>query len=224
MRCAPQSAWISVAGTPHTFSVYVLKKCGTAASRSARRSALERVLVLRRADRAPRGRTPTQRIASIEAEVRAARSSARAGSRRACRGSRCGSCAGRQQEVLVAAGSRTTASSTSVHLGEEAVAADVEAPAVALDGAADAADDRVGLEDRRRPRRRLHQLVGGGQAGGAGPDDDHVVRRRTDASCVESVETAFVEGMRSPCTRPSPWAVGADSRSTLPRPHGTAAT
>ena len=33
------------------------------------------------------------------------------------------------------------------HLGEEAVAADVEAPAVPLDGAADAADDRVGLED-----------------------------------------------------------------------------
>ena len=37
-----------------------------------------------------------------------------------------------------------------LHLGEEAVAADVEAPAVALDGAADAADHRVGLEDRRR--------------------------------------------------------------------------
>ena len=33
-----------------------------------------------------------------------------------------------------------------LHLGEEAVAADVEAPAVALDGAADAADHVVGLE------------------------------------------------------------------------------
>src|SRR5215471_19192592 len=27
MRCAPQSAWISVQGTPHTFSLCVLKKC-----------------------------------------------------------------------------------------------------------------------------------------------------------------------------------------------------
>ena len=33
------------------------------------------------------------------------------------------------------------------HLGEEAVATDVEAPAVALDRAADAADHVVGLED-----------------------------------------------------------------------------
>ena len=37
-------------------------------------------------------------------------------------------------------------------LGEEPVAADVEAPAVALDGAADPADDVVGLEHRRRRR------------------------------------------------------------------------
>src|SRR5690348_13465444 len=27
MRCAPQSAWISVHGTPQTFSLCVLKKC-----------------------------------------------------------------------------------------------------------------------------------------------------------------------------------------------------
>src|SRR3954467_5308474 len=27
MRCAPQSAWISVHGTPQTFSLWVLKKC-----------------------------------------------------------------------------------------------------------------------------------------------------------------------------------------------------
>src|SRR6478672_9045989 len=27
IRCAPQSAWISVHGTPHTFSLWVLKKC-----------------------------------------------------------------------------------------------------------------------------------------------------------------------------------------------------
>src|SRR5215510_4424585 len=27
MRCAPQSAWISVQGTPQTFSLWVLKKC-----------------------------------------------------------------------------------------------------------------------------------------------------------------------------------------------------
>ena len=59
-------------------------------------------------------------------------------------------------------------------LGEEAVAADVEAPAVALDGAADAADDGVGLEDRRRDAVAGGELVGRGQAGRPGADDDDV--------------------------------------------------
>ena len=44
------------------------------------------------------------------------------------------------------------------HLGEEAVPADVEAPAVALDGAADAADDVVGLEHGRSVHAVLGQL------------------------------------------------------------------
>ena len=57
---------------------------------------------------------------------------------------------GRSEEVLVGRGSRARGRSTGGHLGEEAVAADVEAPAVALDGAADAADDVVGLEHRGR--------------------------------------------------------------------------
>ena len=48
-------------------------------------------------------------------------------------------------------------------LGEEAVAADVEAPAVALDRPADAADDVVGLEDRAGLT-LLAELVGGGEA------------------------------------------------------------
>ena len=67
-------------------------------------------------------------------------------------GSRCGSAG-------AAAGSSSSgriscqSASTSGHLGEEAVAADVEAPAVALDGAADPADDVVGLEHGGRRRR-----------------------------------------------------------------------
>jgi hypothetical protein len=56
-------------------------------------------------------------------------------------------------------------------LGEEAVAADVEAPSPALHGPADAADHVVGLEDGR-PHPGLDQLVGGGQPGRPGPDDD----------------------------------------------------
>ena len=63
------------------------------------------------------------------------------------------------------------------HLGEEAVAADVEAPAVALDGAADAADD-VSASSTVDVLAPLAQLVGGGQPGGAGADDDDVVRGR----------------------------------------------
>ena len=54
------------------------------------------------------------------------------------------------------------------HLGEEAVAAEVEAPAVAHDGAADAADHVVGLE-HHRVLAPLGQQVGGGEAAGPAP-------------------------------------------------------
>src|SRR5690606_18268839 len=57
-----------------------------------------------------------------------------------------------------------------LHLGEEAVAADVEAPAVALDGAADAPDDVVGLEDGRGDA-ELGELDRRRESGGAGSDD-----------------------------------------------------
>src|SRR5690606_986900 len=58
-----------------------------------------------------------------------------------------------------------------VHFGEEAVPADIEAPAVPLHGAADAADDLIGLEDLNRLA-ALSQAVSGGQTCRSGPDDD----------------------------------------------------
>ena len=61
-----------------------------------------------------------------------------------------------------------------LHLGEEPVAADVEAPAVAHGGAADAADDVVGLE-HGRGHAPLGEHVRGGEPGGAGTDDHDVV-------------------------------------------------
>mgnify|MGYP000641489755 CR=1 FL=1 len=57
------------------------------------------------------------------------------------------------------------------HLREEAVAADVEPPAVALDGAADAADDVVALEDGGGAP-SFAELVGGREARRTGSDDD----------------------------------------------------
>jgi hypothetical protein len=53
------------------------------------------------------------------------------------------------------------------------VAADVEPPALALDGAADPADDVVGLQDGDGET-SPGELVGGGEAGRAGADDDDV--------------------------------------------------
>ena len=66
------------------------------------------------------------------------------------------------------------------HLGEEAVATDVEAPSVALDGAADSADDIVGFEDRDVGGvTGFHQLVRRGEAGRTGADDhDRQIGRR----------------------------------------------
>src|SRR5437763_10947702 len=63
-----------------------------------------------------------------------------------------------------------------LHLREEAMAADVEAPAVTLGGAADPADDGVGLEHGRGDP-SLVQHVRRRETGGAGSDDDHVGRR-----------------------------------------------
>ena len=57
------------------------------------------------------------------------------------------------------------------HLREEPVAADVEPPAVALDGAADAADDVVALEDGGRAS-AFAEFVGGREARRTGSDDD----------------------------------------------------
>jgi hypothetical protein len=62
------------------------------------------------------------------------------------------------------------------HLGEEAVAADVEPPAVTFDGAADAAD-LIGSFQHRRRDPFLVQLEGGGEPGRTGPDDDDLMRR-----------------------------------------------
>ncbi len=62
------------------------------------------------------------------------------------------------------------------HLGEEAVAADVEAPAVPFDGAADPAHHIVGFQDDDRIP-VLHQLVGGGQSGRPGADHHDRVAR-----------------------------------------------
>ena len=56
------------------------------------------------------------------------------------------------------------------HFGEEAVAADIETPTVALHGAADTAHDVVGFEHGGPPS-HLAQLVGRGQARRAGADD-----------------------------------------------------
>ena len=77
--------------------------------------------------------------------------------------------AGPQEEVLVGE-DLVPEVLDGLHLGEEAVAADVEAPAVALDGAGDAADDVVGLEDGGADV-VLGELVGRGEAGRTGADD-----------------------------------------------------
>ncbi len=61
-----------------------------------------------------------------------------------------------------------------LHLGEEPVATDVEAPAVAHRGTADPADDLLGLEHLRSDA-PLRQHVGRGEAGRSGSDDDDVV-------------------------------------------------
>ena len=61
-------------------------------------------------------------------------------------------------------------------LGEEAVAADVEAIALVLRGARDAADDVVGFE-HGDAHSRLGEQIGRRQAGRAGADDHDVIVR-----------------------------------------------
>ena len=56
-------------------------------------------------------------------------------------------------------------------LGEEAVATDIEAPAVTHGGPTDAAHHDVGLQHGGSDS-GLAELVGGGQAGGPATDDD----------------------------------------------------
>ena len=58
-----------------------------------------------------------------------------------------------------------------LHLGEEAVAAEVEAVAVANGGLGDAADLVLGLEDDHREA-LLGEQVAGREAGGAAAEDD----------------------------------------------------
>jgi hypothetical protein len=61
-----------------------------------------------------------------------------------------------------------------LHLGKKAVTTDIEAPTVTFNGARNAANNVVGLQDRASPA-LARQLEGGSKAGRAGADDDNVV-------------------------------------------------
>jgi len=100
------------------------------------------------------------------------------------------------------------------------VAADVEAPAVALDGAADAADDVVRLEDGGGDAVAGGEDVGGGQTGGARTNDNdlllrheawiytflqQVLQAHVDTKCVFSSNRVSVRGfVLTTCTRQTP--------------------
>ena len=89
------------------------------------------------------------------------------------------------------------------HLGEEAVAAEVEAPAVAHHGAADAADDVVGLE-HQRVLPPFGQQVGRRQPAGprAGDDDGCVlVRSGHEKGRLVDPPSALVDGRRTGAVR-----------------------
>src|SRR4051812_18227893 len=62
-------------------------------------------------------------------------------------------------------------------LGEEAMAAEVEAEAVALLGAGEAADERLSLENGHAAT-ALREVQRGGQAGRAGPQDKDILTRQ----------------------------------------------
>ena len=175
MRCAPQSAWISVHGhAPHLLALGLEEVRGRAASRSARRRSPRASTCPSAGGSAPRGTRATQRTASIGPRFR----SAFIGDDRVVveLAAVVDAAQARAAEEVVRAEDLEPEVVDRLHLGEEAVAADVEAPAVALRGAADAADDGVGLEDGRR-HPALGEHVRRGEPGGPGADDDDLVLR-----------------------------------------------
>jgi hypothetical protein len=103
------------------------------------------------------------------------------------------------------------------HLGEEAVAAEVEAPAVALHRAADPADRVGGLQDGRL-RSGLPQADGGGEPGRAGADDDDRVVGR---ACGRGRGVHAKVLLSSSCVRlVAPHGRSPGARRRAPGPHG----
>ena len=166
MRCAPQSAGISVHGhAPHLLAVgleeVVVEPPAEAATRRSPRAWSWSFGGL---DPHPQVRQP-RTAPPRPGRGSSARSSARSGSRRACRGSRCGSCRGRRRK---SSGPRISnqRSSTGFTLVKKRWPPMSKRQPSRIDGAADAADDRVGLEHRRRDA-ALGEHVGGGEPGRA---------------------------------------------------------
>ena len=223
MRWAAQSAWIWSAGhAPHLLGVGLEEDAVQAPAEARRRPALERGHVLRSAAPAPRRRSrrtspprpgrgwqrvpgPQGVVVELAAVVDAAQ-------------------AGPQQEVVL--GQDLVPERLDLgHLGEEAVAADVEAPAVALDGAADAADDVVGFEHGGVDDAGAAQLVGRGEPRRAGTDDDDLVvshggpghRKRTSASARERAPSTTTSATASStATNARRWA--GSNAVTQPNP------
>ena len=133
-----------MAGTPRPSRCSSGRSAGRAARRSGRRPSPRGGSGPRAGGPAP-GRTTRRTGRPPPGRGCAAHRAAAAGSRRTCPRYRMRLRRGRSRNSP----SGSTSSQKPAHarhLGEEAVAADVEAPAVALDGAADPADDPVGLE------------------------------------------------------------------------------
>ena len=189
IRCAPQSAWISVHGhAPHLLALRLEEVLGTGASRSATRRSPRASTGPSAAGCAPTRTTATHRDAPrpsprfaqrvhrhdrVVVELAAVVDAAQA----------------RPAQEVVGAEDLEPQVLDRLHLREEAVAADVEAPAVALGGAADPADDGVGLEHRRRDA-PLRQHVRGSEPGRTGADHDDGGGRR----CVRVVGGPGVVG------------------------------
>ena len=148
MRCAAQSAWISLAGTPERRLV-----CRWADAHAKVREHAQHGLAHAQA---------AQRVEGSERVVEEAAAVVDAAHPRA-------------EQELVTRQDLVPQVFHRLDLGEEAVATDVEAPAVPLDRAADAADNRVGLEHGARLA-ALAEHVGGGEAGRTGADDNDLCR------------------------------------------------